>query len=171
MAGPYLISKPNPATLVLKESRSWHASALRSHAGFLIVWFIGLLAILGGVDKLVDRVVQFDWFAILFVAVPLLSLAYGSAKVIGSLIHPRIITFDSDTSRIVDGGRLIAFFEDVAKIQIKVNTSGDSDRYELGILTKNSGTLRVWDGYDYDLAFELADEMAEKIGTKVEKTS
>jgi hypothetical protein len=172
MARPYLISKPNPATLVLKESRRWQALIFWGEVTFYTSWCISLLAFYRGFDNIVDRVMQRDWFTILFVAVPVSGLVHV-ARSIGSVINPRIITLDSDTHRIVDGGKFVASFEDVSKIQIKkVKGSGDfSDDYELSILTKSSGKIRIWYGSDYEVIFELADEMAEKIGTKIEKAS
>ncbi|HEU5294769.1 MAG TPA: hypothetical protein VFU71_08260 [Burkholderiaceae bacterium] len=171
MARPYLISKPNPATLVLKESRRWQALILWAEVTFYISWCIFLLAFHGGFANIVDRVRQLDWFTIAFVAVPLWGLVH-IAKAIGSVIHPRIITLDSDVHRIVDGGKSTVSFEDVSKIQIKtISVSDGPDDFELSILTKSSGKIRVWYGSDYEVIFELADEMAQKIGTKIERTS
>ena len=70
MARPYLISKPNPATLVLKESRRWQALIFWGEVTFYTSWCIFLLAFYRGFDNIVDRVMQRDWFTILFVAVP-----------------------------------------------------------------------------------------------------
>jgi hypothetical protein len=171
MARPYLISKPNPATLVLKESRRWQTLFLCAAAAFYIYWCKFLLSFYHGFDGIVDRVMQLDWFAIVLVAVPASGLAHV-ARLIASVARPRIITFDSDTHRIVEGGKLMASFEDVSKIQINtIKASDEPDDYELRILTKSAGRIRIWYGSDYEAIAELANEMAEKMGTNIERTT
>lgn len=87
-------------------------------------------------------------------------------------LSPRTMTFDSDSKRIYDGGEVVGSFDEVSGVQIKtIKDSDGPDEYGLSIKLMGRSKIRVEQGKDYGNIFELADEIADILKTKVEKTT
>jgi hypothetical protein len=161
------ISRPHPKVLKLTRSRTRHGFYLAITLVFLVSWYYYVLGMGAPADGNLMPTQKKDWMPTnimewIVLVLPLASLPF-LVRCVRIIAKGEETIFDGNARKIAQNGQIIAAFDDIAQLQIRVRAG--EDQSDLILVLRKGRNVKI-DSASYRRIAALSESVGEILGRK-----